>query len=63
MRGRAVDVDISITPFTNTLPIGRLKLHTGESQEILAVYICMPDLAISTDRQRYTCLEAGRRYP
>lgn len=58
----AVDVDLSITPFTNTLPIRRLKLDKGQAQEILAVYIQLPDISITTDRQRYTCLEAGRRY-
>jgi len=58
----AIDIDISITPFTNTLPIRRLNLPRGQSQEILAVYIQLPNLAVTTDRQRYTCLEAGRRY-
>lgn len=58
----AVDVDLSITPFTNTLPIRRLKLRKGQAREILAVYIRLPDISIATDRQRYTCLEAGRRY-
>jgi uncharacterized protein len=58
----AVDIDISITPFTNTLPIRRLKLQVGQSAEILAVYVRVPGLSISIDRQRYTCLEAGRRY-
>jgi hypothetical protein len=61
LRG-AIDVDISITPFTNTLPIRRLNLQNGEKREILAVYIQLPNLAITTDRQRYTCLERGRRY-
>jgi uncharacterized protein len=60
--GNAIDIDISITPFTNTLPIRRLNLQRGQSQEILAVYIRLPSIAITTDRQRYTCLEAGRRY-
>jgi uncharacterized protein len=60
--GGAIDIDISITPFTNTLPIRRLNLQGGQSQEILAVYIELPGIAITTDRQRYTCLEAGRRY-
>jgi uncharacterized protein len=58
----AIDIDISITPFTNTLPIRRLNLQSGQSQEILAVYIHLPDMAITTDRQRYTCIEAGQRY-
>lgn len=60
--GNAMDIDISITPFTNTLAIRRLDLQEGQSQEILAVYIQLPKTAITTDRQRYTCLEAGQRY-
>lgn len=58
----AIDVDISITPFTNTLPIRRLNLQTGQWQEILTVYIQLLGITITTDRQRYTCLDAGRRY-
>jgi len=58
----AIDVDLSITPFTNTLPIRRLNLQTGQSQEIVAVYIQLPGITITTDLQRYTCLDAGRRY-
>jgi hypothetical protein len=60
--GGAIDIDISITPFTNTLPIRRLNLRAGEAKEVLVVYIRVPGLTITTDRQRYTCLEAGRRY-
>lgn len=58
----AIDVDITATPFTNTLPIRRLKLGTGQSADILTVYIHLPELGITTDTQRYTCLEAGRLY-
>lgn len=58
----AIDADISITPFTNTLPIRRLDLRNGQSQEILVVYIQLPNITVTTDRQRYTCLEVGRRY-
>lgn len=58
----AIDIDLSITPFTNTLPIRRLSLRTGQIAEILVVYIQLPKLNLTTDRQRYTCLEAGRRY-
>ena len=58
----AVDIDISITPFTNTIPIRRLRLDRGQSQEILAVYVQLPGLAVTTDRQRYTCLEPGKLY-
>jgi hypothetical protein len=58
----AIDIDISITPFTNTLPIRRLRLQTGQSEEILAVYVQLPGLTVTTDRQRYTYLEPGRIY-
>jgi hypothetical protein len=61
LRG-AIDVDISATPFTNTLPIRRLSLQRGQSAEILAVYVQVPSLDVSGDKQRYTCLEAGKRY-
>jgi hypothetical protein len=57
-----IDIDLSITPFTNTLPIRRLNLPRDQSAEILAVYIQLPSLTITTDRQRYTCLESGKRY-
>jgi hypothetical protein len=58
----AIDIDISITPFTNTLPIRRLRLQPGQSEEILAVYVQLLGLTVTTDRQRYTCLEPGRLY-
>lgn len=58
----AIDVDISATPFTNTLPIRRLRLAQGHSAEIRAAYVHLPDLNIVRDPQRYTCLEPLRRY-
>src|SRR5258708_5130264 len=58
----AFDIDLSVTPFTNTLPIRRLKLRAGQSAEIVTVYILAPALTLTTDPQRYTCLEPLRRY-
>ena len=58
----AIDVDISATPFTNTLPIRRLRLARGHSAEIRAAYVHVPDLDIVRDPQRYTCLEPLHRY-
>jgi hypothetical protein len=58
----ALDVDISATPFTNTLPIRRLGLSEGASATILVVYVRLPELTSTAERQRYTCLEPGRRY-
>lgn len=63
--GRAVpaldgclDVDITATPFTNTLPIRRLALKRGESADIDVAYITIPELQVTPDEQRYTFVEA-----
>ena len=58
----AIDIDLSVSPFTNTLPIRRLQLAKGSSAEIRAAYVHFPDLAIVGDPQRYTCLEPLQRY-
>lgn len=55
--GGCLDIDISATPFTNTLPIRRLKLKRRESSNIAVVYFSLPDLTIQRSQQRYTCLE------
>lgn len=60
-----LDVDINVTPFTNTLPIRNLALQPGESAEISVVYLTVPELSFRPARQRYTCLELtpeGGRY-
>lgn len=51
------DVDISMTPLTNTLPIRRLRTAIGKSVELDMAYVAMPSLAITRDPQRYTRLE------
>lgn len=56
---KCVDIDIAVTPFTNTLPIRRLDLDVGESTEITVAYITVPQLKLSPAAQRYTRL--GRR--
>ena len=48
------DVDLEITPATNTLPIRRLDLKPGESREVSAVWIRFPSLTPEPLRQRYT---------
>ena len=58
----AIDVDITATPFTNTLPIRRLGLRSGQAEVIEVVYVEVPALTVTRSRQRYTCLEPGRRY-
>ena len=58
----AIDVDITATPFTNTLPIRRLDLRRDQAEVIEVVYVEVPALTVTRRRQRYTCLEPGRRY-
>ena len=62
---RCLDVDISATPFTNTLPIRRLALQPGSSETLSMVYFAIPQMHVEVTQQRYTCLEvtpAGGRY-
>jgi hypothetical protein len=57
-----IDIDIQATPITNTLPIRRLDLETGESMEIRLCYITVPNLTVFASSQRYTAIEAGSLY-
>ncbi len=50
-------IDISATPFTNTLPIRHLRLAAGESANIAVVYFQLPDSTFQKSEQRYTFLE------
>ena len=52
-----IDVDLTATPFTNTLPIRRQAFSPGQSIELLMAYITIPEMDIGPNRQRYTCLE------
>jgi uncharacterized protein len=52
-------VDISETPFTNTLPIRRLGLSPGEYAEITVAYFDGAELQPWPEQQCYTCLEKG----
>src|SRR5918992_2728318 len=52
-----IDVDISVTPFTNTLPIRRLGLAPTESAELSVAYVEGTELQAWPEPQRYTCLE------
>lgn len=55
-----IDVDISATPFTNTLPIQRLMLNPGEFADLKVAYLVIPTLQTEIEPQRYTCLERGK---
>lgn len=54
------DVDLGFTPSTNTLPIRRLSLEVGQSSEVTAAWVRMPDLALLQLPQRYTRLSPTR---
>jgi hypothetical protein len=49
-----IDVDIAVTPFTNTLPINRLRLQEGQSHEIQVIYFDILEQQIRPVRQQYT---------
>ena len=52
-----IDVDISLTPLTNTLPIRRLTWTSGTAQDLEVVYVSAPDLTVRRASQRYTLLK------
>ncbi|HXV24648.1 MAG TPA: putative glycolipid-binding domain-containing protein [Alphaproteobacteria bacterium] len=54
------EVDIQVSPFTNSLAIGRLALSPGQSRDIEAAYITVPELTLAPASQRYTCLAPDR---
>lgn len=55
-------VDITVTPFTNTLPIRKLNLKPGEAEIIQVAYLDIENAAVKTVKQRYTNLEPGEKY-
>lgn len=55
-----IDVDLSGTPLTNTLPLRRLGLGIGDRARLSCAYVDLPSLRVSLDPQRYTRLTASR---
>lgn len=49
------DVDLSATPFTNTLTINRLRLHPGQRADIDVVYVKTLELTVARSSQSYAC--------
>jgi uncharacterized protein len=60
LRG-CVDVDLGVSPSTNTLPIRRLGLEIGAAVNIGAAWVRFPELEVSRLDQRYSRLDT-RRY-
>jgi hypothetical protein len=50
------DIDLGVTPATNTLPIRRLALSVGQSAEVDAAWVRFPRLSVERLHQRYTRL-------
>lgn len=48
-----IDVDIALTPLTNTLPVRRLSLNIGEEREIRVLYFDLFEGAIKPLSQKY----------
>ena len=51
-----IDVDIPLTPFTNTLPIKRLNLSKDQTEEIKVIYCDLLEESITAVSQKYTCI-------
>lgn len=51
-----IDIDLGITPFTNTLPIRRHNLALGASAPASAAWVRFPDLSVERLDQAYTRL-------
>ena len=51
-----IDVDIPLTPFTNSLPINRLKMKAGNEQTIRVIYIDLLEREIKPVQQKYICI-------
>ena len=50
------DVDLAVTPATNTLPIRRLGLQVGQCESVTAAWVNAPELTVQPLSQRYTRL-------
>lgn len=57
-----VDIDLTLTPFTNTLPIRRLNMKDGESEKIEVVYFEIEKWNVRPAPQRYTRLNKNTYY-
>ena len=55
------DIDIQITPSSNTLPINRLEMAIGEGADVTAAWVRIPEFVVEPLPQRYTRV-AARTY-
>ena len=55
----AFDIDLTVSPFTNTLPIRRLSPRLDQPMEIVVAYIDLPAFTIRPARQLYTLIHTS----
>jgi hypothetical protein len=55
-----IDIDLSGSPLTNTLPIRRVPFHIGIPQRFDMAWVDLSDLSVRRDGQIYTCLGNGK---
>jgi uncharacterized protein len=53
----ARDIDLAISPFTNSLPIRRLDLAVDDEADVTVAYVSFPGLEVTVEDQRYTRLD------
>jgi hypothetical protein len=56
-----LDVDLGVTPATNTLPMRRLAMAVGERRAVTAAWMSFPEMVMEPLPQHYTRL-AEQRY-
>lgn len=57
-----IDIDLSFTCFTNSLPVRRMDFTQGQAREFAMLWMPSDTLDPFVDGQRYTCREPGRRF-
>ena len=58
---RALDCDLALCPFTNTMPIVRHGLVAGDGRtaDLVMAWVSVPDLALHASPQAYTAVAVG----
>jgi hypothetical protein len=56
----SLDVDLTVTPATNTLPIRRLGLQVGQAADLHMAWVQFPGLEVLPSAQRYERLAPDR---
>lgn len=52
-----VDIDLSASPFTNSLPLRRHPLDIGDEEDFVMAFVEFTDLTVFPDAQRYQRLD------